>query len=89
MPGHAGLGAPGQNGVRGELGAVVRDNHLGVAAPFDDTGQLARDANAGDRGVWDRAQAFPRHVIDDVEDAKAPAVRRRLLRLRMTRPSLR
>ena len=36
--------------------------------------QFARHAPARDRGVRDRRQAFPRDVVDDIEDAKPPAV---------------
>ena len=64
---------PGEHGVRSELGPVVRNDHAGLAAPLDQRGQFARHAPAGDRGVGDRRQAFPRHVVDDVEDAKPSA----------------
>ena len=64
---------PGEHGVRGELGPIVRDDHAGLAAPFDQRRQFARHAPAGDRGVGDRRQALPRHVIDDIQDAKSSA----------------
>ena len=66
--------APGQHGVRGELGAVVGDDHARLAAPLDERRQFARHPPSGDRRVRDRSQAFPGHVVDDVEDAEAPAV---------------
>ena len=63
----------GEHGVRGELGPVVRDDHAGLAAPLDQRRQFARHAPPGDRGVGDRRQAFPRHVVDDVQNAEPPA----------------
>ena len=59
--------------LRGELGPIVGDDHAGLAASFDQRRQFARHATAGDRRVGDRRQAFPRHVIDDIEDAEPPA----------------
>src|SRR6202034_1179789 len=64
---------PGEHGVRGELGPVVRDDHAGLAAALDQNSQFARDAPPRDRGVRNRRQALPRHVIDDVQDAEPPA----------------
>jgi len=73
VPVDAVLGTPGEDGVRGQLGPMVRYDHAGLAASFDQGGQLPRHPLAGDRGVGDRRQTFPRHVVDDVEDAEAPA----------------
>src|SRR5579883_3464587 len=73
MPVDAMLGAPGEDGVRGQLGPVIRDDHAGLATPFDQRCQLPGDALAGDRGVGDRRQAFARDIIDDVQNAEAPA----------------
>ncbi|KGE00218.1 hypothetical protein JL39_11105 [Rhizobium sp. YS-1r] len=64
---------PGKDGIRGEFGAVIGDNHSGLATPLDQRRQFAGDKTAGDRGVRDRRQAFARHVIGDIEDAKASA----------------
>ena len=38
--------APGEHGVAGELGAVVADDHIRLAAPFNDRRQLPRHAFA-------------------------------------------
>ena len=73
VPGDAMLGTPGKDGVRRQLGAVVRHDHARLAAPFDQSGQFPSNPFAGDRRVGDRRQAFPRHIIDDIEDPKAPA----------------
>jgi hypothetical protein len=37
---------PGEHGVRGELGPIVRDDHAGLAAPFDQRRQFPRHAPA-------------------------------------------
>ena len=50
---------PLQDGVRGQLGAVVADHHAGIAADLGDPVQLASHPDAGDGGVDDRGQAFP------------------------------
>jgi hypothetical protein len=63
---------PGEDGVRGELGAVVGNDHFRLAATANQVGQLAGDTTARDRRVRDRCQAFARHVIDDVQNAEAP-----------------
>src|SRR5271155_2907957 len=64
---------PGEHGVRGELSPMVRDDHAGLAAALDQNSQFARHAPPRDRGVRDRRQALPRHVIDDVQNAKSSA----------------
>src|SRR6266542_5940900 len=67
------LFAPAQDSIRGELGAVIGDDHPRLAAPLDDCDELAGNPSARDRGVGNRCQAFSRHVIDDVENTEAPA----------------
>ncbi len=67
------IDCPAEDRVRGELGAVVADNHSWLAARFDQHRQLAGDPFARDRGVGDRRQTFARHVVNDVENAEAPA----------------
>jgi hypothetical protein len=76
MPGDPMLLHPREHGVGGELGSVVGDDQIGFAAPGDDGVELARDSPAGDRGVGDRRQAFLGDVVDQVEDAEAPPVRK-------------
>ena len=66
------LFAPVQYRVRGELGAVVGHDHPRLATPFDEHRQLAGSPFTRYRGVWDRRQAFPCHVINNVEDAQTP-----------------
>ena len=39
MPLHADLAAPCQHRIAGEFGAVVADDHAGLATPFDQLGQ--------------------------------------------------
>lgn len=62
----------GKDGVRGEPGAVVRNDHAWSAAAADQIGRFTSDTLAGNRGVRDHSQAFPRHVIDDVRYPEAP-----------------
>jgi hypothetical protein len=71
MPDDLVVPRPAEHDVRGELGSVVRDDHAGSAALLDQRRQFARHAPAGDRGVGDRRQALPRHVIHDVQDPEA------------------
>ena len=73
MPDDIVVVGPGEHGVRSELSSVVGDDHAGLATRFDQRRQFARHTQAGDPGVGDRRQAFPRHVVDDVEDPKSPA----------------
>ena len=65
---------PAQHRVRGELGAVVGNDHSGLGARADELRQLTGNPFARDRGVGDCRQAFARDVIDNVEDAEAPAL---------------
>ena len=61
---------PAQDGVRGELSAVIGNDHLRLAAPLDDSRELACDPLARDRGIEYRCQSFACYVIDD--NAEAP-----------------
>ena len=60
---------PLQDGVRGQLGAVVAYDRLGLAAFSEEPIELASDPDAGDRGVGHQRQAFARAVVDHDEDA--------------------
>ena len=74
MPTHAGLLAPGQYCVRGELGAMIADDEVGLAAPGDQRRQLPCNAAARDRGVDHGGEAFLGDVVDHVEDPEPPAL---------------
>ena len=63
-----------QDGVRGELGAVVADDHARPAARGDERLELARDPQPGERCVGDQGEAFPRAVVDHGQDPEAPAI---------------
>ena len=63
VPLHADLSAPCQHRVAGEFGAIITDDHAGLAAPGDQLGQLANDPTPRDRGIRHRREAFPGHVI--------------------------
>lgn len=75
MPFDLVLGAPLQDRVRGQFGAIVRDDqsHSGLAAAFDQRRQFPGLAAARDRGVRDCRKAFPGHVIDHVQHPEAPS----------------
>ena len=66
------VAAPGEHRVRGELGAVIADDHARLAMRLV-CRQLAGHTPARDRGVGDGTEALLGDVVDDVEDAKAPA----------------
>ena len=57
-----------------ELGAVIADDELGLAAERDDGRELPSDALARDRGVDHGGGAFLRDVVDDVEDPQRSAI---------------
>jgi hypothetical protein len=42
---------PGQNSVRGKLGAVVADDHAGTSSDLDDVIKFAEYLQSGERGV--------------------------------------
>src|SRR6185312_12344642 len=69
---------PGQDGVRGELGAVVADDYARAASRLDDAVELAHDPWGSKRGVGHQPEAFPGEVIDQSEDAEAPATHQRV-----------
>ena len=69
---------PCQDGIRGQLGAIVRHDHAGVAAILGDDVEFAGDAFARDRVVDDGGQAFPAEVVDDAQDPEAAAVGERV-----------
>src|SRR6185312_964865 len=69
---------PGQDGVRGELGAVVADDYARAASRLDDAVELAHDPRGGERGVRHQAEALSGAVIDQGEDAEAPAAHQRV-----------
>jgi len=50
---------PGQYGVRGEVGAIVADDHAWASSDLDDVVKFTHHAQSGERGVHDQAKAFP------------------------------
>ena len=70
---------PAQDGVRGQLGAVVRADHQQLAPAGDDRVEFTRDPPPGQRGVDHQRQALPRAVIEHDEDAHADEAARRLV----------
>jgi hypothetical protein len=58
MPVHADQSAPCEYGVAGVFGAIIADDHAGLALLSDQLGQLSHDAVFGDRGVRHRRKAL-------------------------------
>ena len=56
VPVHLVIVGPLQDGVRGQLGAVVAHDRLGLAAFSEEPIELASDPDAGDRGVGTSAR---------------------------------
>jgi hypothetical protein len=65
---------PGQNSIRRELRAVVRNNHSRFASSFNQLCHLTSYSPAGNRRVRDRRQTFAGDIIDEVQDPKPTAV---------------
>ena len=65
---------PVQDGVRGQLGAVVAHDHRWIAALDCDAIELPSHAHAGERVVGNEAETFPAEVVDQSQDAEATAV---------------
>ena len=78
MPFDIALLLPSEDSVRGELSAVVADDHTGAASGFDDAIELSQDPQAGERGIHHESQAFPGEVIDEREDTEATAAHHRI-----------
>ena len=72
MPLDADIAGPGEHRVRGELGAVIADDHLRRSAPGDQIIQLAHHPSARDRSIDHSRQTLARHIVDDVEHAEPP-----------------
>ena len=87
MPGDLVIVRPSQDGVRGEFGSVVADNHPGLAALGEQPIELAGNPDAGDRGVGHQGQALARAVIDHDQDTHAAAVDE-LVRNEVERPTV-
>jgi len=66
---------PFEHGVRRELPLIVRNNHLGCAAPGDDVVEFADDPAARQRDIRNGAETFLGDVINNVQHTE-PAVSR-------------
>src|SRR6516162_8794218 len=65
---------PAQNGMRGQLGAVVADYYQRFLAGCDDGIELACHPAAGDRRVDDQRQALTGEVVDNHEHPEAATI---------------
>lgn len=74
MPINAALFLPLKNGIRRQFGAVIRDHHAGIASDPGDPVEFPRDADARDRVVRNRCQAFAAEVIDHAQNSEPPTI---------------
>lgn len=65
---------PFEDGVRGQLGSVIRDDHAGMARPEGDPVQLATDTLAGQRVVDYGSKTLPAEVVEDTHNTESLAV---------------
>jgi len=65
---------PLKNGVRRQLGAVVRDHHAEITPDAGDPVEFPRNTDARDRVVRHRRQALPVEVVDHAKDPEPPAI---------------
>ena len=65
---------PLKNGVRGQLGAVVRDHHAGITPDASDPVEFPRNTDARDRVFRHRRQALPAEVVYHAKDLGPPAI---------------
>ena len=75
MPFDLSILAPLEDGVRGQLGAVVADDHTGIASGFGNNVQLPGDTDAGDRVVDDGRETLTAEVVDDTENPEPAPIR--------------
>ena len=76
MPLHAPFLRPAEDRRRGQLGAVIADDGVRLAAQPDKRGQLPCHPDARQRRVRHQRQALAREVVDHGEDAEPPAAGR-------------
>jgi hypothetical protein len=65
---------PAQDRRAGQLGAVVGNTGGRLTAFRNNRIELAPDPQAGQRGIGDQRQALAGEIVDDGENAEAPAV---------------
>jgi len=54
-------------------GVTIARDFARIVAQFGDPIEFTGDTQAGERRVHDQTEAFPREVIDQRQDAEAPA----------------
>ena len=78
---------PGQNGIAGELGVIVADDHLRLAALDDNLIEFAGYTTARQGRVGNQGQALPGAVVDHAENTQ-PASVGQLIRYEIQRLAL-
>jgi hypothetical protein len=74
VPGDLVIVGPAQDGIAGQLGAVVTHDHLRLAALDEQAVELAGHPAARDRCIRDQRQARARAVINHNQDAQPPGI---------------
>src|SRR3954453_10610362 len=69
---------PAQDRRAGQLRAVIGDDHGRSAPGYDEGIEVAHDPKTRQRGIGNQSQALPGEVVDDRQDAEAPAVGQRI-----------
>lgn len=75
MPFDLAVPAPGEDRMRGQVGAIVTDHHARPASLLADAIKLPGHPLAGQGGVDYGRQAFPAEVVNHAQDAKSRATR--------------
>ena len=87
VPVDAGFLTPPQDRHAGQFSAVIRDARDRPAAARDDGIELAPDAKPGQGCIGYQRQALPAEIVDDREDAEAPAIAQLVVQ-KIERPAL-
>jgi len=78
VPFHLGPIRPLQDGVAGELTAVVADNHLRFPSSLNDPIQLTGNSQAGKGRIGDEAQTLPGAIVDDGQHTEPATIGERI-----------
>ena len=60
------------------VSAVVRDDHHGPIANYNEGIEFAHDPKSGQRGIGNQSQALSREVVGNCQEVEAAAVNHRI-----------
>ena len=75
MPVNLAVFLPFQDGIAGEFGPIIADDHTWIAAHLSDPVQFMRDTVTRQRRIDHSSKAFPAKVVDHIENAEPPTTR--------------